>query len=222
VALFQAVLSIAGVLATVRQNALAIWLLAPLAMVIAYLAPRGGFLDFLSMKDIRTKPHFMIANYFISMQKVKLQLSASREEILALLSQVCREFGIRCFSFRVRGDGEGKGGMNYLYRDRVYPVKTSEKLIHLGEKTLPGEYYDYCDGPGLPGDAFWIFVSHVGDDELDVEYRVLVNGFMREALERAARLGEGREYLDFSTTDQLPHQHTSGYSLRKRATAKLN
>src|SRR6185369_10018436 len=46
----------------------------------------------------RSRPHFHIANHFISMQKAKVALAQHPLEVLALVDQVCLEFGVLYYS----------------------------------------------------------------------------------------------------------------------------
>jgi hypothetical protein len=206
-----------------KQNALAIWLIMPLLIIMAYLAPRLGFFEFLNFDSFKSKPHFQIANNFISMQRAKLKLSNSREEILALVTQTCREFGVLCYRFKVKPDEEGKGGMDYLYQNTVEHIDPKDLHVPgIPGKNEKGRFYDYYEAPGHRDEAFWIFESHTSNDELDVEYRILMNIFMREALEASIQLGEGQETLELPSILALPHAKTSGHHLRKRQNPKLN
>ncbi|HEY5040341.1 MAG TPA: hypothetical protein VIJ93_14850, partial [bacterium] len=205
-----------------RQNALAIWLLGPLFMFLAFLGPRTGFLDFLKMKHAKAKPHFLIANHFISMQRVKLQLAHNREEVLALVSQTCREFGVKSCRLIIKADKHGRGGMDYF---REWGMDLSAEyldFIHDSTQWTTKGFSDHYKLTRGRGGAHWVFEPQTKEEELDVEYHVLVNDFMREALEIASRLGVGQETLELPTTVMLPHHKTSGQHLRKGHNAKLN
>ncbi len=220
--LFQGLLTSAALLAVVHQNALATWLLIPLVMILAYFGPRSGFFDFLRLNQSQAKLHFQIANYFISMQRVKLRLTRSREEVLALVTQSCGELGIRCFRFFIKPDHNGKGSVDYNYQDPQVTRHRMEGLQDFSDENPPDEYFDYCEIPSQRGEAFWLFNEHSRADELDLEYRVLMSGFMREALERTTRLGEGLEPLAMSSVEILPHGKISSHQLRKRHNIKMN
>ena len=219
----QSILTGAGLLVMAKQNALATWLLLPLFIYLAYQAPRLGFFDFLQFSNSQTMPHFRIANNFISMQRAKLGLANTREEILALVTQTCREFGVLCYRFKVKADENGKGGMDYLYQNTDSNVDPKDFHVpQVTAKSEKGRFYDFYEAPGQRGEAFWIFESHTNKDELDVEYRILMHLFMREALEASVRLGEGEESLELPSVMMLPHSKTSGHHLRKRQNPRLN
>jgi hypothetical protein len=61
-----------------------------------------------------------------------------------------------------------------------------------------------------------VFEPHSEEEDLDVEYRVLVNEFMGEALEKVVELGEGQETLEVPSVAPLSNKPLSGHALRKR------
>jgi UDP-GlcNAc:undecaprenyl-phosphate/decaprenyl-phosphate GlcNAc-1-phosphate transferase len=219
--LFQIVLAGAGLLVMVKQNALATWILVPLFMGLAYAGPRIGFLDFLKLRRGKEKAHFLIANHYVSIQKAKLGLAHNREEILALVSQTCREFGVRCYRFKIKPDKEGKGGIDYQYQNEdMGGTKKLERISSQASAASSDEFFDYCEIPGHRGEAFWLFEYHTSRDELDVEYRVLVSSFMRDALAVTILVSKGEESLEVPSLTKLPHHRTSSHSLRKRQKAR--
>ncbi|HVZ80646.1 MAG TPA: MraY family glycosyltransferase [bacterium] len=221
---FQSILVAAALLAMVRQNAIATWLLLPLSMLLAYLGPRTGILDVFRMRGIKARPHYQIANHFIAMQRVKLGLTHDREEVLALVGQACRELGVRCFRLRIAPDVRGKGGLEYFFQNDDSVHSKAEEFLTAQAGSLSGEVFDFYEVPGGRGEAFWIFDSHLHADELDMEYRVLMSGFMKESVETCMKLGEGQPNLNHAMIHRLPHHKTSGHHLRKRHghQAKLN
>ncbi len=213
---FQVALISAGLLAMDKENAFASFLLVPLFMMMANFLPRWGFFDYLVSSGLTHKPHFRIANYYISIQKIKLGLSHDREEVLALVSQTCRELGVRCFRVNIKPDKAGKGGMDYLCQDTTMAQVKKLKIQAYGAfDTHPNEFYDYCEFPGHRGEAFWIFDSHAGESDLDVEYHVLMNEFMKLALEVCVKMGDGKDNLEVPREAKLPHARTTGYALRR-------
>lgn len=220
--LFQGLLALGAVLAMLRQNALATWLLAPLFMFLAYLGPRTGILEFLRMRNGSIRHHYQIAHHFISMQRVKMRLIRHREEVLALVSQTCRELGVRCYRVKIKPDGRGKGGLDFQFRNDDTLLTKTEGFLLTSSAEFSEEFYDFCETPGRRGEAFWIFDSHLAHDELDMEYRVLMNGFMREALDNCERMGVGCESLEVPSVASLPHQQTSSHHLRKRHSMSVN
>ena len=70
--------------------------------------------------------------------------------------------------------------------------------------------------PDGKGGAHWVFEPHEGEEELDVEYRVLFSEFMKEALETAARIGEHKETIELTGVASMQAPAMSGHELRKR------
>ena len=207
VAFFQTALVVAGLLLIVHANAFAVLIVLPLLMVLSFLLPRMGFLDFLDWRFIKThQPHYQIAHHFIMVQRVKLDLALTRQEVLALVRQTCREFGVRCLQIRIFPGAGGRGGVEYAFQEQSWK----------GSLDHQEEFFDYYEqeNPGL--EAFWIFTAHTSDDELDVQYRVLMTSFIKKALEACARLGEGQENITMAGLSLLPHAKTSGHHLRRR------
>ncbi len=217
-ATIQLVLTSAGLLVMVHQNALATWLILPLLLILVYLAPRLGFFNFIHLHSSIQQPHYLIANHFISMQLAKLQLARSRPEILALLSQTCREFGVKSCRLIIRPDENGMGGLDYLREwDMDLPAEYLDFLREAGQRESPWlGFADQYKLTGGRGGAYWVFGAQDQAEDLDVEYHVLVSGFIREALEAASRMGLHKETLELPKVVHLPHERTSGNSLRKR------
>ena len=69
--------------------------------------------------------------------------------------------------------------------------------------------------PGGKGGAEWVFEPQLIEEELDIEYRVLLNDFMREALETAAKLGRHKATLELPSVIAFPQGRVSGHALRK-------
>ena len=216
-AVFQGCLALAAILAVSHQNALATWLLIPLVSILAYVGPRSGFLDFLRLNQAESKLHYQIAHHFIAMQRVKLRLATTREEVLVLINQTCRELGVRCYRLRVKPDDTGKGGTEFFHQNDDALISRREGATPAPGMTDAEEVYDFCEMPGLRGEAFWIFDAHLAGDDVDLEYRVLMNGFMKEALDQCIRLGEGAETLELPRVVRLPYHRTGAHHLRKRS-----
>ena len=61
-----------------------------------------------------------------------------------------------------------------------------------------------------------MFEPHEGEEELDVEYRVLFSEFMKEALETINRLGDQKDTLEVPHIPPTAVRSLSGHALRKR------
>jgi hypothetical protein len=66
------------------------------------------------------------------------------------------------------------------------------------------------------GDAYWIFEPHSEDGVLDVEYRVLVHGFMREALARLLLVKPSETVRDSVVVGRIPSANVHSSLLRRR------
>ncbi len=205
-----------GALATIANyHGLATWLLSIYGVILGLGLSNLGFLDFLNPKVVeRLKPHYQIAHYFISMQKLKLTLVATREDVLTLVNKACQEMGVKSYRLIVRADEKRKGGLDYTYQwDPARQPGT--------EGDIAGST-DSIRLPGGLGGAEWVFDPPTDEEELDMEYRVLISEFMREALRAALRLGKHKATLEIPSVAALSARTISGHHLRKRHTAKLN
>lgn len=166
-----------------------------------------GFFDFLQPHVLeRLRPHYQIAHHFTSMQKIKLGLATNREDVLTLVNQTCQELGVKGYRMIVRADEHGKGGLDYTLS--FDPTRIAEEGVSYGP-------VDQVRLPGGKGGAEWVFEPQLIEEELDIEYRVLLNDFMREALETAAKLGRHKATLELPSVIAFPQGRVSGHALRK-------
>ncbi len=167
-----------------HQYGKATWLLAVSSLFLGLVLSFLGFLNFLLPHVVaRNRPHFLIANSFIAMQRGKLGLARNREEVLALLSQTCAEFGVQGFKIDVKSNGHGNSPCRYSW-ERSHEM-AREYLNYLKTDIVKGNFEHFREQLKLAGgdcDAFWIFEPHTEERDLDVEYRVLVSEFMKEAM----------------------------------------
>jgi UDP-GlcNAc:undecaprenyl-phosphate GlcNAc-1-phosphate transferase len=219
----QSIFTLAALFLLLQQRALAVWLLIPFFMIMAYIMPRMGFFDFLNIDVIRKqKPHYLILHHFISMQRIKLNLTVGREEILALLNQTCAELGVQYFQIKV-SDKRVKGGHFSYSWERPKDV-VREYLDYIKTERVKSKYDHFEDKIVLDdhqGEADWIFEPHTEETELDVECRVLVSEFMKMVLMRICSLKNS-----YSTTDkvikisQLSHAKVRSSILRRKYAKK--
>jgi hypothetical protein len=219
---FNLLMAAAGLLAMAKQNALAVMCLLPVIVVLAVLMPRMGFFDFLHPRSITEKrPYYQMAHLFMEMQRVKLDLPADRNDILALISQSCAELGVQGFSLKIAGENGNGGGFSFHW-ERPHDIQR-EYLNHIKSEITECRFEIYRDKVVLEdgrGEAFWIFEPHTVEDDLDVEYRVLVNDFMKTALERVASAESVPNEESFIRIDGLAHAKVRSSLLRRRFARK--
>lgn len=193
-----------------KYHGWAAFILVLFGLIIGFGLSTLGFLDFLKPNLIdHLRPHYQIAHHFISMQKIKLTLAGSREEVLALVDQACHELGVKGYRLIVMSDEHQKGGLDYTHD--FDPTRLS---------TLPASQrgpVDRVQLHGGMGGAEWMFEPQAMEGELDVEYRVLLSEFMREALEKTVQLGRHQATLELPSVVAFPQRHISGHNLRKRS-----
>ncbi len=173
-----------------HQYGMAIWLLVTSGILLGIALTLLGFLNFLSPHIISfSRPHFIIAHHFISMQRAKLSLAIHQEDVLQLINQVCVEFGVQGYSILVPPDAEGKGDC-HITQERTHE-DNGDYLNGIKAELKSGnfsQFKDHVSHKASGGVAEWIFDPHNQEEDLDVEYRVLVSEFMKEALECIASL----------------------------------
>ncbi len=211
-AAIQLALSGAGLLVMAHKNGLVLWLLVPLFILAAFFGPKFGFFNFLQMSS-RQRPNFRVANYFISMQKVKLELANSREDVLVLVSQTSQEFGVKSCRLIIKPDENGLGGTDYFHEWDTR--KPSEFLGFIHGEGPAKSFSDHYKLSGGRGGAHWVFEPQAQEEDLDVEYHVLVSDFMRQALETALRIGTDQATLEMPAADPLAHEAVSSHILRR-------
>ncbi len=187
-------------------------------MVLGVTLPALGFFDIFKPHLIeRLKPHYQIAHHFIAMQKIKLGLAKNRENVLTLVGQTCHELGVKGIHILVLPDERQRGGLDFCH---------GTHSVRLGDLSKePKGTFDKLRLPKGQGGAEWMFEPKAVEEELDVEYKVLVSEFIKEVMETLLRMGHNEptlEYSDLSDSMTFSHDHVSGHSLRKGSSAKLN
>lgn len=130
----------------------------------------------------RSRPHFSIANHFISMQKTKVTLSQHPLEVLALIEQVCLEFGVLYYSLFLYSPWAGRPRyVSSWERPRQFRAEASAA----DPRKL---FSDRLGGADSPNRVFWCFGPLGQEADIDVEHRVLVHEFMLHAVRRAQDL----------------------------------
>jgi hypothetical protein len=202
----------------------AAWLLALTGLVLGISLSLLNFLNFLQPTVLEhTRPYYRIADHFISMQRLKLSLTTTREEILALVGQTCQEFGVNRCRLILAPDEKGQGGLDY-YKEWNHKQPAEYLDFLFSEGAQPAKFTDRCRLPEAgTGAAEWTFDFHDPQDEdLDVECRVLMNEFMRSVLESAVRLGMNKATQEYRNEfpPAFKSVSTHSHTLRRRNRSK--
>jgi len=184
------------------------WYMTLSALALGLGLPMLGFLDFLGPRFLtRQRPHYQIAHYFISMQMIKLGLAQTREDVLALVDQTCQELGVKSYRLLISPDDCQKGGLDYFHT-----LSDSENSGLRGTR-------DSVKLMGGKGGAEWTFEPRAEEEELDMEYRVIISEFMRNALKILSCLGRGMVTLELKSGHNLSRRNISGHQLQKKRKA---
>ncbi|HEY3321094.1 MAG TPA: MraY family glycosyltransferase [Planctomycetota bacterium] len=207
----------------VQVRGVAVWYLAASGLLLGFVLHFGGVLDALSPLGILwSRPHFLVANHFIAMQKIKLQFVENVTELTALLTQTCVELGVQSFTmvFEPRhgepeaaklhwmrpDDAQGSllpavqpsvlaGPTGNPRREQPLVLDTdAPNAARPARATQPSAdaavSSDRVELSNPAAKAEWFFEPASAEEDLDVEYRVLMSEFMRMALVKAAALRE--------------------------------
>ncbi len=217
-AVFNFLMVGAALWAMVHDYALAVFFLLPFIVILTILMPRMGFFDFLDASVLLgKKSYYLMAHHFMNMQQVKLKLVSDREEILALVCQTCAEFGVQGFWIKSEADASGKGGLVY-YWERAHDIQR-EYLQFLKIEIISGDFEVFRERAALEEEkieAYWLFEPHTEENELDVEYRVLVSNFMHSVLRRISDLSRITSGSPMVEIGNLAHAKVRSSLLRRR------
>lgn len=162
------------------------WLLMLLGVCFALVLHFCGYLEMLHPKFIRgNRPHFRIANHIVSAQREKLELVHNLGEISALAAQTCIEFGVKSYALKLV-----PGGIQTAPLDLSWSKPEDAHGTFIPPPEVPSGstiLTSFADKTDLRSGshAEWIFEPHDAEDEIDVEYHVLMSEFMRKVLEMA-------------------------------------
>src|SRR5579862_1337177 len=217
-ALMSAIALAAVLAAQLQYKGLSSVLLVADGILFGLLLHFCGFLDIFHFKGNR--PHFRIANNFMAVQRDKLEWAQNLGEISALAAQTCIEFGVDNYALRLKAGGAQKEALT-LEWSKPASAHGSILLPNQAEASKETRALKvFSDKVALASGsaANWTFEPHEVEDELDVEYRVLVSDFMRKAAGCAEYL-----YHTQPSQSQPPRsdaEHASGMSstrLRRRS-----
>jgi hypothetical protein len=148
-----------------------------------------GMLDSFRFSSIRgSRPQFLLANHFFGMQNIRLSSVETPAELAALLAQVCRELPVQSLTLSVAG---GKDQAVCLWR---WPAGTDTSTPPPSAASGLADRAQLADAQTA---AEWILDARREAPEIAVEYRVLTNDFMRQAL------GKADEFCRRLGTDQV-------------------
>lgn len=212
-------LAAAALLTLTGKHALGVFCALPLAACAPFFMSRLGFFEFLNTRALGIKrPYYLMAHHFVEMQQAKLDLVSDPGEILALASQTCAEFGAQSFWIKSEADTrKDKGGLVFYWKipkhvERVY-------LQHLKTDVVQGDAEVFRDRVVLENnqiEAYWIFEPTTGENELDVEYRVLMSGFMKAVIRRIHELKNAPGRQGSFVVNDLVHAKVRSSLLRRR------
>lgn len=167
------------------------------AFMLAILLGLGlQYLDYFRMLRSdwldKRRPHYAVATHFAAMQASKLKLASHREEVLALVKQACHEFGAHECRVSVRDSS-----------DRRWIWKWSEPApAQAGPRVK-----DRVRIADTRNHASWTMENDDREPDLNMNLRVIMTEFMRDALERLVELMAGQENVvperDAGKTDTL-------------------
>ena len=206
------------VLAQFHYRGLAVWPLMALGVQFALMLHFCGYLEMIDPRAVRgNRKYFLIANHFMSMQRIKLELAHDVGEIDALVAQTCIEFGVKTYAITIPRQGTPEQPLELRWSKPDYAH--SSLLLTPDSPNASGVIAAFSDKVDFDGgaQAIWTFEPHDVEDEIDVEYRVLMSEFMRKALGCAEFLCRAR--LPDSTPSREAAQGATGVSssmLRRR------
>jgi len=161
------------------EKGLAVLLSLPLAALLGLGLHSLGYMRFLQrgwMDDRR--PHFAIAAHFAALQTAKLKLAVSREEALALLEQICLEFGARECRVSLKDASNDSVPWTWHWTDPDSSLTQASVL-------------DRIRLAATRNHASWSLDNDDREPELNMNLRVLMVEFMHPLLERLVELAPG-------------------------------
>jgi hypothetical protein len=215
-ALLGAIAALTVFLGQLHYHGLTAGLLMVGGMLLGALLHFCGFLELLHPTAIKTsRPHFLIANHFIAMQRIKLELAAHMGEVEALVQTTSVELGVDAYKLTVLPRAE-KATPHNLSWTRPASAHSSQLLpFGDGESGVSAQAFsDKCVSQ-RGSTAEWTFERVAHEGEIDVEYHVLMHDFMCRALRRAEALDASQSSM--SAAGETAEQALASKTLSKRA-----
>ncbi|HYG76491.1 MAG TPA: MraY family glycosyltransferase [Planctomycetota bacterium] len=198
----------AAVFTLLQYRGLAAWFLVGAGVTFGMTLHFCGLLELLRPQVLGARPHFLLANHFISMQKIKLDFVESVEELNTLLIQTCQELGAEEFTLCV---APGKLQKEPAVLHWTRPFESTDSVLRMPQQL-------FKDDVALDTSvtrAEWTFVESTAEEALDVEYRVLMSEFMRASLVKAESLYQALSPEQLETALKT-HRPLSSRQLRRR------
>lgn len=168
----------------IHDVGLATLLLAALGIVLGLGLRYLGLLDLMNPLVTRYfRPHYQIANHYVNMNRLKLSLAASTDQVLQLIDLTAAELGVLKYTLVYPElSTQSSVQRDWLNPDNAADFRPDENGIQL----VPPQtgFTDRCRHAGCGATIEWTFKAIEREQELDVEYRVLLAAFMQEALDR--------------------------------------
>ncbi len=173
-----------------------------------------------SLTSVReSRPHFLIANYFVAMQKEKLELSQSLVEVITLINQTCVELGVHYYSIVLTGQQASSDGMKYEWNR---PTEVNSNHLPQPHSTAVQRvgFSDQADLQDATATISWTFEPHDQEHDIDIEYRLLMSEFMRQSLSRSQALYEQADETEIREAQRCDPKIVSSNMLKRRASQK--
>jgi UDP-GlcNAc:undecaprenyl-phosphate GlcNAc-1-phosphate transferase len=156
-----------------NTKGLAVLLSTLLAGLLGTGLQRLGYMRFLQRDWVfDRRPHFAVASHFAAMQGAKLQLAQNREEVLALVTQACHEFGAHECRISLRDE------------DHRFAWAWKEQV----PQQLKAKAWDRFRIPNTRNHASWSMDNDEREPELTMNLRVIMTEFMHKTMERLVQL----------------------------------
>lgn len=209
----------AAMFSLLQYRGVSAWFVAMGGLLAGMLLHYCGLLDILHPRILGARPHFLLANHFVSMQKIKLDFAGDVAELNALLAQTCLELGVESFSMTVAPGAKQAEASAFSWK-RMPEVHGT--LLPLPPPPLGKTHAMFKDQVELADSvtrAEWVFESVETEEDIDVEYRVLMSEFMRRALDKAEALYQPLDSAELQAAMSSPRP-LSSMQLRRRSTVQ--
>jgi len=211
VAIISLIMGGVAIASVTLNRGIASWLLASGALAVGIGATYLGIFEMFHPRRMRVKrTNFLIANHFMNMQKLKLDLTRSAEEVYALLNQTCTELGIDRYTIELEDLLNDTSHRQKWIRSSDTHGNILSPLRHSSSR-LP--FSDRCESTSSKTFAEWTFEQVESEDDLDVEYRVLFSDFMLRVIDRIDEVFKERTS---ATGHSLPATDISANNIRRR------
>ena len=189
------------------EKGLVVLLALPMVVLLVLGLQQLGYTRIFKRRWVEERrPHYAIASHFGAMQAAKLTLVRDREEVLDLVGQACVELGAHECRITVMDPRSEGGRWKWTW---AAPRGASEH---------PGRA-DHVRLAAIRAHASWILELDEREPELDMNLRVIMGEFMRQALETLHKVMQGELQLKVVTgskTDRPGGRSMSVRGLKRR------